>query len=645
MRRLIGGLAALAAGAALLGGPSASGAAACPAGTTSVRVSGKIQCLSLARLRSAFPRTTGSALTRALLVRAGSPALRRALGLPADDLPLAGPRRRASARLAAVLLAAPLAQPRTVQAATAPPSVSDPVVRQVPVEGDDDVSILTGGEIETSQTITKDGVSAQVTRGIVQRHVVARCPTAAGEVVGWAESGIDDRTVGRSPGGLVETRFQRMLVRVDAVAHVGDDALVASTDLEFRFTVQSGGDDRRGDKLVRHHPTRSFRGFARLTGVTGSGADVGDWLTAGTLRELGLWGPKGRIALDPADPILRAFVEGMTSAKESLDTGMRLARIHWYDSAACLDVVWTPGGVDDPGHVLDAGASSPVQLEVRARDGSVVPLRLGLVAVGDAAISAPAVDTTGTVAVTAPAKAGKGEVVAQGTSRRGRALSSLDVVARAADGPPYRYVVVSASFREESVLVTAPSILCGTISGTRTFRGESTPHAADLDGGTLAATSGSDLAGSLEAITSTARVVGHVLRGCRYEDLTGYVPCEVAIPDRPFGGEHRIAVDVDVPQGSSEATLTWALESPTVGFQDAGDDECHVYEWAALPQAQQTQVVPRALLASRDPITLTFTGSYEWVDTLRTGSVPGHMSAAWAYELTLQRVRPDGSPL
>lgn len=645
MRRWIGGMAALAAGAAALVGPPAGGAATCPSGTTSVLVGGRAQCISVVRLQAAFPRATGTALTRTLLVRAASPALRRALGAPPDDLPLAAQRRRAAGRLAAVLLAQPLAQPRSVQAAAAPPTVSDPIVREIPVEGDDDASILTGGEIETSQTIAKDGVSAEVTRGIVLRHVVARCPTAAGEVVGWAESGVNDRTVGRSPGGLVETRFQRTLVRVDAVAHVGDDALVASTDLEFRFTIQAGGEDRRAGKLVRHLPTRSYRGFARLTGVTGQGGDVGDWLTAGTLREIGLWGPKGRVALDPADPILRAFVEGMSSARESLDAGLRLAKITWYDSADCLDVVWTPGGKDDPRIQLDAGASTPVQLEVQARDGSVVPLRLGLFATNGVGVPAPGVDTTGTVTVTAPAKPGTGEVVAQGTSRRGRALSSLDVVARAVDGPPYRYVVVAAGFREESVLVSAPSILCGTVSGARTFRGESTPHAADLDGGTLAASSTRDLAGEIEAITSTARVVGHVLRGCRYQDLAGYVPCEVAIPDQPFGSEHRISVDVDVPRGSSDATLTWALESPTVGFQDAGDDECHVYGWAALPQSLRRQVVPRAQLASRDPITLAFTGSRELVDTLGTGGDPGHMSYAWTFELVLQRVRPDGSPL
>jgi hypothetical protein len=123
-------------------------------------------------------------------------------------------------------------------------------------------------------------------------------------------------------------------------------------------------------------------------------------------------------------------------------------------------------------------------------------------------------------------------------------------------------------------------------------------------------------------------------------------PCSTAF-DRAAGGDGQWSIGFGIDAESKKAqnaTLTWWIQDPSVGFIDFGDDVCNVAEiWHPLASEQQKQTVPLAQFAGKAPFTLHFDG-----DTQFTEDSLGHpatLAYDWTYDITLQRVDDQGNPL
>jgi hypothetical protein len=127
---------------------------------------------------------------------------------------------------------------------------------------------------------------------------------------------------------------------------------------------------------------------------------------------------------------------------------------------------------------------------------------------------------------------------------------------------------------------------------------------------------------------------GHHLEGCRYQPGNGYVPCVADMAPRT--GTKSVGFSLSGGADDASWTLRWGLESPEVGFVDAGDDECNVHIWGYFDAEAEVRQVPRATFMGTAPFTVTFAGS---------GSAPqapnntnATVNLEWSYSLTLQRV-------
>jgi hypothetical protein len=123
-------------------------------------------------------------------------------------------------------------------------------------------------------------------------------------------------------------------------------------------------------------------------------------------------------------------------------------------------------------------------------------------------------------------------------------------------------------------------------------------------------------------------------------------PCSTAF-DRAAGGDGQWSIGFGIDAESKKAqnaTLTWWIQDPSVGFIDFGDDVCNVAEiWHPLASEQQKQTVALAQFAGKAPFTLHFDG-----DTQFTEDSLGHpatLAYDWTYDITLQRVDDQGNPL
>jgi hypothetical protein len=117
--------------------------------------------------------------------------------------------------------------------------------------------------------------------------------------------------------------------------------------------------------------------------------------------------------------------------------------------------------------------------------------------------------------------------------------------------------------------------------------------------------------------------------------------------DRAAGGDGRWSIGFSIEAESKQAqnaTLTWWIQDPTVGFIDFGDDVCNVSEiWHPLSLEQQKQTVPLAQFAGKAPFTLQFDGNAQFTeDSL---GHPATLAYDWTYDMTLQRVDDQGNPL
>lgn len=201
-----------------------------------------------------------------------------------------------------------------------------------------------------------------------------------------------------------------------------------------------------------------------------------------------------------------------------------------------------------------------------------------------------------------------------------------------------RFRVLAASLAVSTV-ASANSILCGTQSGRVRFDGSSGELPPD-PGNAIELRDG-DVSGGI-----TARVpaiwTGHHLDGCRQVTGQGYQSCAVDIADRrPDGdGTWPISFAVSGRWDAPEWELRWRIDHPTVGFADAGDDECNVDIWGAFQGDTTVRRVPRASFLGEDPVTLTFSGSGR--PAFIGNQLDATIGHSWSYAITFQRVTDGG---
>ncbi len=195
-----------------------------------------------------------------------------------------------------------------------------------------------------------------------------------------------------------------------------------------------------------------------------------------------------------------------------------------------------------------------------------------------------------------------------------------------------RFKVLAANIQYQTN-ASADHILCGRQSGRISFSGsgnapyEHVTNAIETERG--------QVQGSIGA-KAVAGWSGHHLDGCTIGE-DGLVPCSVDMPPvnpRPDG---TWGVSFSVRGGANDAnwTLNWGFDDPSVGFMDAGPDECFVYIWGSFDQAVEERQVPRETFLQTTPFTLTFEGSGNATNTMMTNATINH---EWRYSLTIQRL-------
>ncbi|HEX5616884.1 MAG TPA: hypothetical protein VFX51_00605 [Solirubrobacteraceae bacterium] len=195
-----------------------------------------------------------------------------------------------------------------------------------------------------------------------------------------------------------------------------------------------------------------------------------------------------------------------------------------------------------------------------------------------------------------------------------------------------RFKVLAASVQTQTN-AAADHILCGRQSGRITFGGSgNAPYKYATN--TIEAARG-QVEGSIGAKV-VAGWSGHHLEGCKI-GADGLEPCSVDMPPESPRPDGTWGVSFSVSGGANDDnwTVNWAFDDPSVGFMDAGPDECFVYIWGSFDQAVQKRQVPRATFLQTKPFTLTFEGTGNATNTMMTNATINH---EWQYSLTIQRV-------
>jgi hypothetical protein len=137
-----------------------------------------------------------------------------------------------------------------------------------------------------------------------------------------------------------------------------------------------------------------------------------------------------------------------------------------------------------------------------------------------------------------------------------------------------------------------------------------------------------------------------VLKGCtkpppKYDEVF----CQTTNVKRKANGMERIGFSIDVdPAKPQVAELTWSIEEASIGYFDADDSVCNVFEfYNHVSQAQEKTEVPLAHL-ERGTHTFTNKDQTTWNVDAKTGR-PASLGLDWDYSVTIQVVDADGDPI
>jgi hypothetical protein len=194
-------------------------------------------------------------------------------------------------------------------------------------------AVETDGFVETE---ARDHTGAGGSMGYGERHEVASCPTAAGDVPAKYQETL---TFGRAASKHGKRYFIHFTLEHEGTwkGHVGLGGKAETFDLDMRGTleIRSGVEIAATGKVLHREPTRTYR-----TALTKSRLPVGTNPTS-VIRDMRLRGPKGaRITDADVEPLstLAAFTSvTVMRVSYQLETGDR----RWYDARACAKIDYT----------------------------------------------------------------------------------------------------------------------------------------------------------------------------------------------------------------------------------------------------------------------------------------------------------------
>ena len=133
-----------------------------------------------------------------------------------------------------------------------------------------------------------------------------------------------------------------------------------------------------------------------------------------------------------------------------------------------------------------------------------------------------------------------------------------------------------------------------------------------------------------------------VLHGCTEDD--GEKQCDTTRSIRRAPGTDLMGFTVDVAPGAQQAKLTWYVQDASIGYFDADDSVCNVYEfYNTVPRALEETTVPLEDL-QHGVHTFRNKNQTSWTVDQKTGNA-AQLSLDWDYEITIQAVDADGVPI
>ena len=214
------------------------------------------------------------------------------------------------------------------------------------------------------------------------------------------------------------------------------------------------------------------------------------------------------------------------------------------------------------------------------------------------------------------------------------------------EGLPWRYKILSLSFTShaDGAKTAGAETYCGLVAGRAIhgitdFKGGTTTPEFDPDN-QIKLGYGGALTGDIGLRAPAA--FAYTLTGC--DDEKQYC---TSVLNRPVLGDGNWSFGFSVEAESrtaKDATLTWVIADPSVGFVDYDPSVCNVEEiWKGLALADEQQTVALATLEDTKPFTLKFQGDKAWsADQAGKAAV---ITYDWTYEVKLQRVDEQGRPL
>jgi hypothetical protein len=120
--------------------------------------------------------------------------------------------------------------------------------------------------------------------------------------------------------------------------------------------------------------------------------------------------------------------------------------------------------------------------------------------------------------------------------------------------------------------------------------------------------------------------------------------CDTTRSIRKADGKEQIGFSIDVAPGAETARLRWTIQEASIGYFDADDSVCNVYEfYNHVDFSDQDQTVPLEQL-QHGSHTFTNAGSRSWHTDGKTGNA-AELALNWSYEITVQVVDADGHPI
>jgi hypothetical protein len=132
------------------------------------------------------------------------------------------------------------------------------------------------------------------------------------------------------------------------------------------------------------------------------------------------------------------------------------------------------------------------------------------------------------------------------------------------------------------------------------------------------------------------------LHGCDEPDETA---CATTKSIRKADGKDTIGFEIEVePHRPQEARLRWRIHEASIGYVDADDSVCNVYEfYNFVGSEQEVETVPLEEL-QHGIHTFTNNGFLSWTQDVKT-STPAALTLGWGYEITVQVIDRDGNPI